>query len=199
MAEHLGQWYVVLTHSGQERAAAAAIESLRANLILSKNKVYQVALPEERKIDQERKQVLRKLLFLNQVFVRMDPDPTVFHRIRKLPSVQGIHGDPNPQPLTFSTEKPEEGLSEQEKFDRLVQGPTDVVPEVVETPLSREKPLPRAVRVGDEVAIIEGPFKGRQGVVRELQHDKVKVSLFFKGHEFPTIVPLSAVVTIEFH
>ncbi|MBL8019466.1 MAG: transcription termination/antitermination protein NusG [Spirochaetia bacterium] len=157
------QWYVIRTYSGHENKVKTNLEKL----VLAKNmagKVGQVNIPTIKVAEMKggKKRVVEKKFMPGYLLAELEMTDDLQYAIRKLPSVAGFVGSPDPQPLT-----------------------ADEVKNLMTTEGAVEEEQPRArmlFSVGETVKIVDGPFANFNGVVDEIMPDKgrlrVKVEIF---------------------
>jgi transcription termination/antitermination protein NusG len=161
------RWYTIHTYSGYEENVA---ENLRARIETMKmgDKIFNVLVPTEKKIKLKngKRKVVEEKIFPGYVLVEMVVTDDSWYVVRNTPNVTGFIGTgTNPTPL-----------SEAEAAAILKRKGADGSPEV-EIDLVEGMP----VRIGD------GPFKGFEGKVIEIDgaRGKVKVLVSMFGRETP--------------
>lgn len=164
------RWYIVHTYSGfEQRVQKTILEMMRTGQ--DEGMIEQVVVPTERvqepsKTRPEPRTTTRKF-YPGYIMVRMTMTDLSWHLVQSIPKVTGFVGGKNrPAPMTDA----EAGriLSQMEK--------------------SREKPRPKFnFEIGDEVRVLEGPFKDFNGVVEDVNHDKgkLRVSVSVFGRQTP--------------
>ena len=95
------QWYVVHTYSGYENQVAKSIMK-KAETLNLKDKIIEVQIPTEKKIDASTKREYQSKVFPGYVLCQMIYDAEAGYLIRSIRGVTGILGsDPNkPTPLS---------------------------------------------------------------------------------------------------
>lgn len=160
------QWYAVHTYSGYEEKVAESIEQ-RVESIDMADKIFGVLVPKEKMIEIKngKRKVVEKKIFQGYVLVDMKMTEDAWYIIRNTPGVTGFVGtgiDPTP-------------VSDDEiKKIKKRMG--------VEDPKHHID-----FSVGEVVNIIDGPFKGFDGAVSEIdtQKGKLKVMVSMFGRETP--------------
>jgi len=160
------QWYAIHTYSGYEEKVAESIRQ-RAESLDMKDKIFQVLVPKEKQIEIKngKRRVVEKRIFQGYVLVQMKMSEDAWYIVRNTPSVTGFVGS--------GTE------------------PTPVDPEEIEKIQKRmglEQPKHKIdYSIGEVVNITDGPFKGFDGAVNEIdaQKGKLKVLVNMFGRETP--------------
>lgn len=159
-------WYVIHTYSGYEDRVA---ENLRRRIISQhmEDKVFDVIVPKENQIEIKngRRRVVERRIFPGYVLVQMDVDDASWFMVRNTPNVTGFVGSgTTPTPMD-----PAEVKHIQKRMG--VEEPTYNID----------------FSVGETVNITDGPFKGFDGSVNEIdeQKGKIKVLVNMFGRETP--------------
>lgn len=161
-------WYAIHTYSGYENAVARNLRQ-RVDSLGLQEKIFQVVVPTEKtiKIKGGRRVEEEEKVYPGYVLVDMIVDDQSWYVVRNTPRVTGFVGSGvNPVPL-----KPAE----------------------VDTLLGRMQATEGTTRhaidltVGDQVTIVDGPFKELDGKVGEVDEarGKVKVLVAMFGRETP--------------
>lgn len=167
MAEQ-AYWYVVHTYSGYENTVKTTIEKTVENRSLQ-DIIYQVAIPMETvtEITDNGPKTYDRKVFPGYVLVKMVMTDDAWYIIKNVRGVTGFvtSGSDKPTPLT-DDEVYQLGMEKRE----IVVG----------------------YKVGDTVAIIDGPLSGFNGVVEELdvEKNKVRVTVSMFGREMPVELEL---------
>lgn len=164
------RWYIVHTYSGFEQRVQKTIEEMRRTG-QDKGMIDRVVVPTERvqepsKQGPEPRTTTRKF-YPGYIMVRMVMTDLSWHLVQTIPKVTGFVGGKN-RPAPMMDKDAERILSQME--------------------MSREKPRPKFnFDVGDEVRVLEGPFKDFNGVVEDVNHDKgkLRVSVSVFGRQTP--------------
>ena len=174
MAE-AAKWYVVHTYSGYENTVKTTIEKTVENRSLQ-DIIYQVAIPMETvtEITDNGPKTYDRKVFPGYVLVKMVMTDDAWYIIKNVRGVTGFvtSGSDKPTPLT-DDEVYQLGMEKRE----IVVG----------------------YKVGDTVAIIDGPLSGFNGVVGELdvEKNKVRVIVSMFGRETPVELELDQVELVN--
>lgn len=160
------QWYAIHTYSGYEEKVAESIRQ-RADSLDMKDKIYEVLVPKEKMIEIKngKRKVVEKRIFQGYVLVHMKLSEDAWYIVRNTPSVTGFVGSgTDPTPVS---------LDEMEKIQKR---------------MGLEQPKYKIdYTIGEVVNITDGPFKGFDGSVSEIdaQKGKLKVLVNMFGRETP--------------
>lgn len=160
------QWYAIHTYSGYEEKVAESIRQ-RAESLDMADKILQVLVPKEKMIEIKngKRRVVEKKIFQGYVLVEMKMSEDAWYIVRNTPSVTGFVGsgtDPTP-------------VSEEEI-------------EKIQKRMGLEQPKHKIdYSIGEVVNITDGPFKGFDGSINEIdaQKGKLKVLVNMFGRETP--------------
>lgn len=160
------QWYAIHTYSGYEEKVAESIRQ-RADALDMKDKIYQVLVPKEKMIEIKngKRKVVEKRIFQGYVLVQMKLSEDAWYIVRNTPSVTGFVGT-GTEPTQVETEEIEKIMKR----------------------MGRDEPKHKIdYDIGDVVNITDGPFKGFDGAINEidLQKGKLKVLVNMFGRETP--------------
>ncbi len=159
-------WYVIHTYSGYEDAVAKNLKQ-RIESLGMEDKIFNVIVPKEKKIkikDGKRK-VVEEKIYPGYVLVEMIVTDDSWYIVRNTPNVTGFVGaGTTPVPVS---------LGEIENLKKRMG---------VETPQYKIE-----VKIGDQVKIIDGPFKDFDGKVSEIDEErgKIKVLVNMFGRDTP--------------
>lgn len=159
------QWYAVTTYAGYEDKVA---ESLRQRIegVDMADKIFDTMVPKEKQIEVKngkRKVVERKIL-QSYVLVEMKLTEETWFVVRNTPGVTGFVGSDQPTPV-----------SEKEMRE-------------IRSRMGAEEPkYDISFSEGEIISIIDGPFKGFEGAVSEIDviKGKLKVMVSMFGRETP--------------
>ena len=160
------QWYAIHTYSGYEEKVAESIRQ-RAESLEMKDKIIQVLVPKEKMIEVKngKRKVVEKRIFQGYVLVQMKMSEDAWYIVRNTPSVTGFVGSgTDPTPI---------GEDEIEKIMKR---------------MGRAEPKHKIdFKIGEVVNIIDGPFKGFDGSINEVDatKGKLKVLVNMFGRETP--------------
>ncbi|MBA3679529.1 transcription termination/antitermination protein NusG [Candidatus Saccharibacteria bacterium] len=159
-------WYVIHTYSGYEDQVADQL-ALRIESLEMKDKIFDVIVPKENQIEIKngRRKVVERKIFPGYIMVQMIVTEDSWFVVRNTPNVTGFVG-------TTTTPSP---LSEDEV--RAIQKRMGVDEPKYHIDFS----------IGELVNITDGPFKGFDGTVSEIdeQKGKIKVLVSMFGRETP--------------
>lgn len=160
------QWYAIHTYSGYEEKVAESIRQ-RADSLDMKDKIFQVVVPKEKMIEVKngKRKVVEKRIFQGYVMVEMKMSEDAWYIVRNTPSVTGFVGSGS-EPTPIASD-------EMEKIMKR---------------MGREEPKHKIdFNIGDVVNITDGPFKGFDGAINEIDpaKGKLKVLVNMFGRETP--------------
>ena len=160
------QWYAIHTYSGYEEKVADSIRQ-RINAVDMADKIFDVMVPKEKQIEIKngKRKVVEKRIFQGYVLVQMKMSEDAWYIVRNTPSVTGFVGS-GTEPAPVSNDEIEKILKR----------------------MGREEPKHKIdFNVGDVVNITDGPFKGFDGAINEIdpQKGKLKVLVNMFGRETP--------------
>lgn len=160
------QWYAIHTYSGYEEKVAESIRQ-RAESLDMKDKIFQVVVPKEKMIEVKngKRKVVEKRIFQGYVMVQMKMTEDAWYIVRNTPSVTGFVGSGSePTPI------------DSDEMDKIMKR------------MGREEPKHKIdFKLGDVVNITDGPFKGFDGSINEIDpaKGKLKVLVNMFGRETP--------------
>lgn len=160
------QWYAIHTYSGYEEKVAESIRQ-RADSLDMADKIFQVVVPKEKMIEVKngKRKVVEKRIFQGYVMVQIKMTEDAWYIVRNTPSVTGFVGSGS-EPTPIDTE-------EMEKIMKR---------------MGRDEPKHKIdFNVGEVVNITDGPFKGFDGSISEIDpaKGKLKVLVNMFGRETP--------------
>jgi transcriptional antiterminator NusG len=160
------QWYAIHTYSGYEEKVAASINQ-RADSLDMSDKIFKVLVPKEKQIEIKngKRKVVEKRIFQGYVLVQMKMSEDAWYIVRNTPNVTGFVGT-GTEPTPVSKE-------EMEKIQKRMG---------VDTPKHKID-----FNIGEVVSIVDGPFKGFDGTINEIDpaKGKIKVLVNMFGRETP--------------
>lgn len=160
------QWYAIHTYSGYEEKVAESIRQRAESLDMS-DKIFKTLVPKEKMIEVKNgtRRVVEKRIFQGYVLVQMKMSEDAWYIVRNTPSVTGFVGS-GTEPTPLSDE-------EIEKINKRMG---------VEQPKHKID-----FSLGEVVSITDGPFKGFDGAVSEIDpaKGKLKVLVNMFGRETP--------------
>ena len=160
------QWYAVHTYSGYEEKVAESIRQ-RAETLDMADKIFQVLVPKEKQIEIKngKRRVVEKKIFQGYVMVQMKLSEDAWYIVRNTPNVTGFVGSgTDPTPI------------EQDEMEKIMKR------------MGKDDPKHKIdFKLGEVVSIIDGPFKGFDGAVSEVDliKGKLKVLVNMFGRETP--------------
>ena len=176
------EWYVVNTYSGHESKVKEKLE-MRAESMGFQDNIFRIIIPEETVKEQQKDGSLKekkKKMFPGYILVEMIMTDEAWYIVRNTPGVTGFIGSSGkgakPTPL-----KPQE-------IDRILAN-------MGMTRMDVDKEL----TVGTKVSIVDGPFKGMEGVINslDLENSRLTVLIDLFGQETPVEVELFQVTAIN--
>ncbi len=160
------RWYAIHTYAGYEEKVAESIRQ-RAESLDMKDKIFEVLVPKEKQIEIKngKRKIVEKRIFQGYVLVHMKMTEDAWYIVRNTPNVTGFVGTGN-EPTPVSEE-------EMEKIRKRMG---------VSEPKHKLN-----FNVGEVVSIVDGPFKGFDGTINEIdeQKGKIKVLVNMFGRETP--------------
>ncbi|MBQ9312749.1 MAG: transcription termination/antitermination factor NusG [Bacteroidales bacterium] len=183
MSGQVKKWYVVKTIAGKERKAKEYIDNevgrmgltdFVSNVLIPTEKVY--SFRNGKKVSKD------KTLFPGYIFVEAaleshsknsNKEGEIIHIIRNIPNV-----------LDFVTEKDGKPIPMQPSEVERMLGKVD-------ESMGNNEELLEPFVIGEEIKIIEGPFKNFTGIIEELNDEKKKLKVVVKIFGRKTPVELS--------
>ncbi len=160
------QWYAIHTYSGYEEKVAESIRQ-RAESLDMKDKIIQVLVPKEKMIEVKngKRKVVEKRIFQGYVLVQLKMTEDAWYIVRNTPSVTGFVGS-GTEPTPISADE----------IDKIMKR------------MGREEPKHKIdYKIGEVVNITDGPFKGFDGSINEVDQTKGKLKVLVNmfGRETP--------------
>lgn len=160
------RWYAIHTYSGYEENVADSLKQ-RIETMDMGEKIFNILVPKEKKIKirNGKRRVTEEKIFPGYVLVEMVVTDDSWYVVRNTPNVTGFIGTgTTPTPIA------------QEEIDALMKRVGVAEPEFTVD-----------VSKGDPVSIVDGPFKGQQGKVDEVDEarGKIRVLVSLFGRETP--------------
>src|SRR3990167_9569717 len=163
---HERGWYAIHTYSGYEDRVADNLKQ-RIESMDMEDKIYSVIVPKEKAIEIKngRRRTVERRIFPGYVLVDMVVTDDSWYVVRNTPNVTGFVGS-GTDPLPISED-------EVKKIQKRMG---------VEEPKYKLD-----VTLGESVTINDGPFKGFDGVISEIDEEKGKVKALVSifGRETP--------------
>ncbi len=165
------QWYAIHTYSGYEEKVAESIRQ-RINAVDMADKIFDVMVPKEKQIEIKngKRKVVEKRIFQGYALVEMKLTDETWYIIRNTPGVTGFVGT--------GTEPTPVSESEIVKIKRRMG---------VEDPKHNID-----FELGEVISITDGPFKGFDGSISEIDTQKGKVKVMVSMFGRDTSVELDA-------
>lgn len=164
------RWYIVHTYSGFEQRVKKTVEELMRTG-QDQGMIDQVIVPTEKVQEPSRQgpepRTTTRKLYPGYIMVRMVMTDLSWHLVQTIPKVTGFVGGKN-RPAPMLDSDAERILNQMEQ--------------------SKDRPRPKFnFEVGDDVRVLEGPFKDFNGVVEDVNHDKgkLRVSVSVFGRQTP--------------
>lgn len=160
------RWYAIHTYSGYEENVVHNLQQ-RIESMDMEDKIFDIMIPKEKKIKIKngKRQVVEEKIFPGYVLVNMIVTDDSWYVVRNTPNVTGFIGTGTiPTPLS---EKEIQSLQKR---------------------MGVEEPKYKIdVETGEPVQITDGPFKGMEGKVTEVDGEKgkIKVLVSMFGRETP--------------
>ncbi len=160
-------WYAVHTYSGYEDAVARYLKQ-RVDSLEMHDKIFNIIVPREKKIkikNGKRKEVEEKI-YPGYVLVDMVMSEDSWYVVRNTPRVTGFVGADTTEPTPLSKEEVDFLLSKMKGEEE-------------------EKKFNIEYKVGELVQINDGPFKGYEGKISNIDEEqgRVKVLVPIFGRE----------------
>lgn len=165
------QWYAIHTYSGYEEKVADSIRQ-RINAVDMADKIFDVMVPKEKQIEIKngKRKVVEKKIFQGYALVEMKLTDETWYIVRNTPGVTGFVGT-STQPTPVSDQE----ISKIKK--RMgVEDPKHQID----------------FSEGEVVSITDGPFKGFDGSISEIDTVKGKVKVMVSMFGRDTSVELDA-------
>lgn len=159
-------WYVIHTHAGYEEQVMENLKQ-RVQTLKLQDYIFDVIVPKEKQIEIKngKRRTVEKRSFPGYVFVNMIVTDESWYVVRNTPSVTGFLGSgtkPTPMP--------------QSEID------------AIKAKMAKDEPEHTVdLAIDDLVRINDGPLKGYEGKITEVdpQKGKIKVSVSMFGRETP--------------
>lgn len=165
-AESTKHWYVIHTYSGYEDRVAENLRQ-RIDSLGMEDKIFDVIVPKENQIEIKngRRRIVERRIFPGYVLVEMIVTEDSWFVVRNTPNVTGFVGSgTTPTPMS-----------------------EDEVKHIQKRMGVEEPKYQIDLSVGEAVNIVDGPFKGFDGQISEIdeQKGKIKVLVNMFGRETP--------------
>lgn len=165
------QWYAIHTYSGYEEKVSESIRQ-RINAVDMADKIFDVMVPKEKQIEIKngKRKVVEKKIFQGYALVEMKLTDETWYIVRNTPGVTGFVGT-STQPTPVSEQeikkiKKRMGVEDPKHFIDFTEG--------------------------EVISITDGPFKGFDGSISEIDNQKGKVKVMVSMFGRDTSVELDA-------
>lgn len=160
------KWYAIHTYSGYEERVATSIRQ-RIKTVDMADKIFDVMVPKEKQIEIKngKRKIVDKKIFQGYVLVEMNLTDETWYIVRNTPGVTGFVGSgTEPTPVSdaeITKIKKRMGVEEPKHHIDFTEG--------------------------EVVNIVDGPFKGFDGAISEIdtQKGKIKVMVSMFGRDTP--------------
>ena len=164
------RWYVAHTYSGYENKVKASLEKIVENRGLE-DLIFDIRVPVETVVEKngDKEKEVEYKIFPSYVFVKMVMTDESWHAVRSITGVTGFVGPGSrPTPLTDAE---------------------------VEQLQIESKRVELAIKVGDEVTVVDRLFEGYKGTVQSVSDDLKKVTVLIKrgNRDMPVELDASSV------
>ena len=165
------QWYAMHTYSGYEEKVADSIRQ-KINAVDMADKIFDVMVPKEKQIEIKngKRKVVEKRIFQGYALIEMKLTDETWYIVRNTPGVTGFVGT--------GTEPTPVSDNEIVKIKRRMG---------VEEPKHNIN-----FEIGEVISITDGPFKGFDGAVSEIDTQKGKIKVMVSMFGRDTSVELDA-------
>jgi transcriptional antiterminator NusG len=164
-------WYVIHTRTGFEERVLKIMQS-KIDSGEAAGRIFQVLIPTEdvMQVKNNQKKVSKRKFFPGYVLVSMEMDSEAYWTIRGVQGVSGFLGDPKPVPM------------DEVEVAQILE---------LMNSTSQDRPKPAVqFEKGENVRIIEGPFKHFMGLVEDVSEAKAKLRVTVTVFDRPTPVEL---------
>ena len=164
-------WYVIHTQSGYEDRVRTLLQQ-KIETDHLQEKIFSVLVPTEDVVEvkKNKKKISKRKFFPGYVLMDMVVDEVTYWTIKGIPGATGFLGDTNPTALP------------QEEIDKILE---------LTSTAAEGKPRPAVqFEKGENIRIIDGPFRHFIGVVEEVSETKAKIKAMVTIFGRPTPVEL---------
>lgn len=160
------QWYVVHTYAGYEDQVAENLRQ-RVNTLKLSDRIFEIIVPKEKQIEIKngKRKTVEKRSFPGYVFVQMIVSDESWYVVRNTPNVTGFLGSG-----TRPTAMPQSEIDS------------------IKARMAKDEPEHMVdLSIDDLVRINDGPLKGYEGKITEVDaaKGKIKISVSMFGRETP--------------
>ncbi len=164
MSDQVKKWYVVKVISGKEAKIQKLIENeIQRNHL--EDYVGDILVPTEKVVQiRNGKRIQKdKTLFPGYIYMEANLSGELPHVVKSIPGVMGfLSGVKGGDPMPLSKKEVNRILG---KIDELAMNDDNIV-------------IP--YKVGDSVTVTDGPFKGFEGTIEDVNKDRKKVTVMVK-------------------
>ncbi len=164
-------WYIVHVRPGYEdRVRKTIAEKIETEKL--QDRIFNVLIPTEDVVEvkKTKKKISKRMFFPGYVLMDMVVDEITYWMIKGIPGVSGFLGDTDPTALA------------QEEIDKILE---------LTTTAAEGKPRPAVqFEKGENVRIVDGPFRHFVGVVEDVSETKSKIKAMVTIFGRPTPVEL---------
>lgn len=178
MDENQKLWYVVNTYSGHEAKVQENL-MMRKDSMNMENNIFRVVIPEQKEIetlkDGSKKEKTKKM-FPGYVLIEMIMSDEAWYVVRNTPGVTGFIGSSG------------KGAK-----------PTPLLPQEIDKILGQmgmsRVDIESEIANGDVVTVVDGPFKGMEGKIDniDMENQKLTVLIDLFGQETPVEVDFAQI------
>ena len=161
-------WYIIQTFSGFEQKVAEVLkESIKIKELTDKIEKVEVPMHEVTEVKKGKRVKRKKKYFPSYVLVKMEMDKELYHMIKNIQKVTGFLG-------TTGTPIPVPEKEIDKIMGSIKEGSFAPIPKV-------------SFDIGEQVKVCEGPFASFNGLVEEVDEEKLrlKVSVSIFGRPTP--------------
>ena len=167
-------WYIVQAYSGFEKKVVESIKDTLAKNKLDEN-LGEILVPTHQitEVKKGKRSKKEKKYFPGYVLVKVELNKQIYHLIKNLQKVSGFLGsEDKPTPIS----------------DKEIQ---QILGQVSESAINQKSGI--SFEIGEKVKVCDGPFASFNGLVEEIDEDKLrlKVSVSIFGRATP--------VDLEYH
>jgi len=169
------KWYIIKTKTNCEFRAKNSIENLAQTHKLE-DFIGEILIPEKNTVEvfKGKKVTRSKKFYPGYIFVQMHLTDQVWHLIKRGSNV-----------ISFVGGKGKTGWPEEVPYQQI---------ETIQTKVQEDLSKPSeqvAFALGESVTVIDGPFKGFNGIVKDVNQDKGRLKIEVSIFGGPTPVELS--------
>ena len=164
-------WYIVQAYSGFENKVAESIKDVMSKQLL-KEKLGEILVPTQKvtEVKKGKRTQRQKKYFPGYVLVKLNLDKDIYHKIKNIQKVSGFLG-PEGKPVPIS-----------ENEINKIMGQ-----------INQSETSPSAgitFEIGEKVKVCDGPFASFNGLVEEIDEDKLRLKVSVSIFGRPTPVDL---------